>query len=423
MGIAATRTTPTGAMAGIRSPVYLVAILRLTRLGPRAPVAEPAMAALDTAAVEALDTPVAEAVDTPAVEADTEATEDMVEAAVMATNRRWREKAMRQPIDVNRRSTAGWLALPVFWVGFVLAFGCARAAFAQESGQKTFNSAMEATDAFAAAVGNHDEAAVLAILGPSGRDLISSGDPVADRNKQDAFAAKYRASHQFAAAGDGRTFLYIGSENWPTPIPLKKNGSQWYFDTDYGRQEILYRRIGSNELNVIKVCAAIADAQRDYYSALHDGAPEHQYAQKFRSTAGTQDGLFWEVKAGAQPESPLGPLVAEAASEGYQHHATGTPAPHPFHGYVYRMLTSQGANAPGGARNYIVDGRMTGGFALVAYPVSYRNSGVMTFIVGQDGQIYQKDLGPDTDQIASEMVAYNPDATWQPVNKATVAAQ
>ena len=341
----------------------------------------------------------------------------------MATNRRWREKAMRQPIDVNRRSTAGWLALPVFWVGFVLAFGCARAAFAQESGQKTFNSAMEATDAFAAAVGNHDEAAVLAILGPSGRDLISSGDPVADRNKQDAFAAKYRASHQFAAAGDGRTFLYIGSENWPTPIPLKKNGSQWYFDTDYGRQEILYRRIGSNELNVIKVCAAIADAQRDYYSALHDGASEHQYAQKFRSTAGTQDGLFWEVKAGAQPESPLGPLVAEAASEGYQHHATGTPAPHPFHGYVYRMLTSQGANAPGGARNYIVDGRMTGGFALVAYPVSYRNSGVMTFIVDQDGQIYQKDLGPDTDQIASEMVAYNPDATWQPVNKATVAAQ
>ena len=410
-------------MAGIRSPVYLVAILRLTRLGPRAPVAEPAMAALDTAAVEALDTPVAEAVDTPAAEADTEATEDMVEAAVMAINRRWREKAMRQPIDVNRRSTPGWLALPVFWVGFVLAFGCARAAFAQESGQKTFNSAMEATDAFAAAVGNHDEAAVLAILGPSGRDLISSGDPVADRNKQDAFAAKYRASHQFAAAGDGRTFLYIGSENWPTPIPLKKNGSQWYFDTDYGRQEILYRRIGSNELNVIKVCAAIADAQRDYYSALHDGASEHRYAQKFRSTAGTQDGLFWEVKAGAQPESPLGPLVAEAASEGYQHHATGTPAPHPFHGYVYRMLTSQGANAPGGARNYIVDGRMTGGFALVAYPVSYRNSGVMTFIVDQDGQIYQKDLGPDTDQIASEMVAYNPDATWQPVNKATVAAQ
>jgi len=361
----------------------------------------------------------AEAVDTVAAP---EAGEDMVEVAVMVTNRRWRGKAMLQPIDGNRRSRTGWLALRVLWVSLVLGLGSAQAASAQEPGQKTFNSATEATDAFAAAVRNHDEVAMLAILGPSGRDVISSGDGVADRNNQDVFAAKYRASHQFAVAGDGRTFLYIGPENWPTPIPLQKNGSQWYFDTDYGKQEILYRRIGSNELNVIKVCAAISDAQRDYYAALHDGASEHQYAQKFRSTAGRQDGLFWEVKAGAQPESPLGPLVAEAASEGYQHYAAGSLASHPFHGYVYRMLTSQGANAPGGARNYIVDGRMTGGFALVAYPVSYRDSGVMTFIVNQDGQIYQKDLGPDTAQIAGEMVAYNPDATWQLANNATVAA-
>ncbi len=357
-----------------------------------------------------------------AVAADTvAAAEGMVEAVVMATNRRWRGKAMCQSIDGNRRGNIGWLALPVLWLGFVLGLGCAQAALAQEPGQKTFNSATEATDAFATAVGNHDAAAMLAILGPSGRDLISSGDTVADRNKQDTFAAQYHASHQFAAAGDGRTFLYIGPENWPTPIPLQKTGSQWYFDTNYGKQEILFRRIGSDELNVIKVCAAIAEAQRDYYAALHDGASEHQYAQRFRSTAGTQDGLFWEVNAGTQPESPLGPLVAEAASEGYQHHATGQP--HPFHGYIYRLLTSQGANAPGGAKSYIVDGKMTGGFALVAYPVSYRDSGVMTFIVNQDGQIYQKDLGPNTDQIASEMMAYDPDATWQPANKATVAAQ
>lgn len=338
----------------------------------------------------------------------------------MATNRRWREKAMRQPMGGDRRSTTGWLALPVLGVGFVLMLGCSQAALAQEPGQKAFNSATEATDAFAAAVGNHDEAAMLAILGPSGRDLISSGDPVADRNKQNTFAAQYHVSHQYAAAGDGRTFLYIGTENWPTPIPLQKNGSQWYFDTKYGKQEILYRRIGSDELNVIRVCAAIADAQRDYYAVLHDGASEHQYAQRFRSTAGTQDGLFWEVQAGVQPESPLGPLVAEAASQGYQPHTTGQP--HPFHGYIYRILTSQGVDAPGGAKNYIVDGKMTGGFALVAYPVSYRNSGVMTFMVNQDGQIYQKDLGPNTDQIVSQMVAYNPDATWQPVDKATAAA-
>jgi hypothetical protein len=348
-----------------------------------------------------------------------EAAENMVEAAVMATNRRWREKTMRQPIDDNRRSTTGWLALWVLWVSLVLGLGSGPAALAQEPGQKTFTSAAEATDAFARAVQNHDQAAMLAILGPSGSELISSGDPVADKNKQDTFAAKYSASHQFAAAGDGRTFLYIGAENWPTPIPLRQNGSQWYFDTDYGKQEILYRRIGFNELDVIKVCGAIADAQREYYAALHDGAPEHQYAQRFRSTAETQDGLYWEVKAGSQPQSPLGPLVAEAASEGYQH----TGQPHPFHGYFYRMLTSQGANAPGGAKSYIVDGKMTGGFALVAYPASYRDSGVMTFIINQDGQVYQKDLGPNTGQIASAMVAYDPDATWQPANKATVAAQ
>ncbi len=372
-------------------------------------------------ATAALNITVAQVVDIPSVEADTaEAEADTVEATVMATNRRWREKAMRQPMGGDRRSTTGWLALPVLGVGFVLMLGCSQAALAQEPGQKAFNSATEATDAFAAAVGNHDEAAMLAILGPSGRDLISSGDPVADRNKQNTFAAQYHVSHQYAAAGDGRTFLYIGTENWPTPIPLQKNGSQWYFDTKYGKQEILYRRIGSDELNVIRVCAAIADAQRDYYAVLHDGASEHQYAQRFRSTAGTQDGLFWEVQAGVQPESPLGPLVAEAASQGYQQHTTGQP--HPFHGYIYRILTSQGVDAPGGAKNYIVDGKMTGGFALVAYPVSYRNSGVMTFMVNQDGQIYQKDLGPNTDQIVSQMVAYNPDATWQPVDKATAAA-
>jgi len=348
--------------------------------------------------------------------------EDTVEvgAAVMVTNRRCRRKAMLKPINGNRKGTTGWLAIRVLSVSLVLVLGVARAALAQEPGQKTFSSAAEAADALAGAVQSHDEAAMLAILGSSGRDLISSGDPVADKNKQDSFTAKYQASHQFASAGDGRTFLYIGIENWPTPIPIRQNGSQWYFDTEYGKQEILYRRIGSDELDAIKVCGAIADAQRDYYSTLHDGASVHQYAQKFRSTAGTQDGLFWKVEAGSQP-SPLGPLVAEAAYEGYQHNASGQP--HPFHGYIYRLLTSQGANAPGGARSYIVDGKMTGGFALVAYPASYRDSGVMTFIVNQDGQVYQKDLGPNTEQIATGMVAYDPDATWQPANKPTVAAQ
>lgn len=338
----------------------------------------------------------------------------------MDANHRRRETAMLQPIDCDRRISAGRLVARLVLVSFILGLGSARAALAQEPGQKTFASAAEATDAFAAAVGNHDEATMLAILGPSAKDIITSGDPVADKNRQDNFAAKYAVSHQYAAAGDGRTFLYIGQDNWPTPIPLQKNGSQWYFDTEYGKQEILYRRIGSNELDVIKICAAIADAEKDYYAGLHDGATQHQYAQKFRSDAGTQDGLFWEVKAGAQPESPLGPLVAEAAYEGYQHNANGQP--HPFHGYLFKILTSQGANAPGGAKSYIVDGKLTGGFALIAYPDKYRDSGVMTFIVNQDGQVYQKDLGDNTGQLAAAMTDYNPDSTWQPVNKVTDTA-
>jgi Protein of unknown function (DUF2950) len=341
--------------------------------------------------------------------------------AVMATKRQHLGRAEVGRTEGNPLGTKGAEALCVLCMGLALGLGSVRSTFAQATGQTTFNSVAEATDAFAAAVGNHDEAAMLAILGPSGKELISSGDPVADKNKQDTFAANYLVSHQYATASDGKVFLYIGSNNWPTPIPLQKTASRWYFDTDYGKQEILYRRIGSDELNVMKVCGAIVDAQKDYYAALHDGASEHQYAQSFRSTPGTQDGLYWEVKADSQPpESPLGPLVAEAASEGYQHHEGGQP--HPFHGYVYRLLINQGPDAPGGARNYIVDGKMTRGFGLVAYPVNYRDTGVMTFIVNQDDQIYQKDLGPDTAQIAGAMTSYDPDSTWQPTNQATVNA-
>jgi len=393
----------------MNTEAHLAALLRLTK-----PLT-PAVAGAAALAAEAVNMPAAEAVDMPAV---AEAVNTAVEgAAVMAANRRWQGKAMRQTEDSNRISMTGRLALWVLSVSLVVGFGIVAPALAQEPGQKTFGSATEATDAFCKAVQNHDQTAMLAILGPSGRDVISSGDPVSDKDNQNAFVALYRASHQFATGPNGLTFLYIGDENWPTPIPLQHNQTQWYFDTAYGKQEILYRRIGFNELDVIKVCAAIVDAQRDYFNALHDGASEHQYAQKFRSTAGTQDGLYWQVK-GSQGESPLGPLVAEAASEGYQH----TSQPHPFHGYMYRLLTSQGANAPGGAKSYIVAGKMTGGFALVAYPASYRDSGVMTFIVNQDGQVYQKDLGPGTGQLAAAITAYDPDPTWQPASKATVTA-
>ena len=318
--------------------------------------------------------------------------------------------------DYKRESGGGWLNLKVLLIGLAVgAFGASWPIFAQESGQKTFNSPTAAADALAAAAQKHDKQEMLAILGHSGEELIYSGDRVADKANNDRFVEKYHEMHRFAATGSGRMILYIGAENWPVAIPLKKGGTKWYFDTSYGKQEVLYRRIGSNELNVIKVCQEIVSGEREYYAASHDGDSVHQYAEKFRSTPGKQDGLYWEVKSG-EPESPLGPLVAEAASEGYAHHAHHAAGkPHPFHGYVYRLLTKQGAAAHGGAKDYIVDGKMTRGFALIAYPVRYRDSGVMTFVVNQDGQIYQKDLGPRTGQVASEMAEYNPDDTWQPV--------
>ena len=304
----------------------------------------------------------------------------------------------------------------VLAIGTTIGLGAFGSVFAQEAGQKTFSTPAAAADALAVAAKKNDAQEMLAILGASSQDLSSSGDKVADKESRDRFATKYHEMHRFAAIGEGRMILYIGAENWPTPIPLQKSGSQWYFDTASAKQEILYRRIGANELNVIKVCQAIVDGELDYYGALHDGDSAHQYAQKFGSTPGKHDGLYWKVNAG-EPESPIGPLVAQAATEGYKHHAaqTGQDKPLPFHGYIYRLLTRQGADAPGGAKSYVVGGKMTGGFALVAYPVSYKDSGVMTFVVSQDGQIYQKDLGAQTRQIATGMAEYNPDATWQPV--------
>jgi hypothetical protein len=324
----------------------------------------------------------------------------------------------------NANSGAGGrllLRASLVLIGVAIGLAISGLTFAQEAGQKTFNSPAEAGDALAAAAAKHDDQALLAIWGSSAHDLVSSGDAVEDQRSNDRFAEKYREMHRFVATGEGRTFLYVGSENWPTPIPLQKGATGWYFDSSFGRQEVLYRRIGSNELNVIQVCHAVVDAEQDYYGAPHDGGSGHQYSAKFRSTAGKQDGLYWEVKSG-EPESPLGPLVAQASAEGYEHHEHDAGQPHPFQGYVYRLLTRQGVDAAGGARNYVVDGKMTDGFALVAYPVNYRVTGVMTFVVNQEGQIYQKDLGPQTQRIAAKMTVYNPDKTWTPAEDETGAA-
>ena len=211
--------------------------------------------------------------------------------------------------------------------------------------------------------------------------------------------------HRLVKEPDGTTVLYIGAENWPTPIPLVNKGNTWQFDTAAGKKEILYRRVGRNELSTIRVCQELVAAQKEYYSAQH-----HEYAQKIFSDEGQHNGLYWKAAKG-EAESPIGPLVAAAVAEGYAPSRTGAPTP--FRGYYYHSLSRQGKDAPGGAKSYIVNGKMTGGFAFVAYPAEYRSSGVMTFIVNQDGVVYQKDLGQTTDELAKAMKEYDPDSSWQ----------
>jgi hypothetical protein len=288
---------------------------------------------------------------------------------------------------------------------------------AQEAGQKTFASAQEAGTALHAAVQAGDKDGELAVLGSSAGSLVSSGDEVQDKNNADIFLKRYQQMNRWSPETTGDQILYIGAENWPFPIPLKKSGAgQWYFDTKSGVQEILFRRIGKNEIETIQVCEALAGAQQDYFEQLHDGSAVHQYAQKIISDEGKQNGLYWKVADG-QAESPIGPLVAHATAQGYGK----TESPAPFHGYFYHTLKAQGAKAPGGAKSYIVDGNMTGGFAFVAYPAEYRNSGVMTFMIDKNGIAYQKDLGPNTTSMAKDMTSYNPDKTWVVASEPTDA--
>lgn len=287
----------------------------------------------------------------------------------------------------------------------------------QETGQRTFGTPQEASKAFYDAAKAGDKDTMLAILGPAGASVISSGDEVQDKNNGEFFTQKFEQMNRWGKQGDGSMVLYCGAENWPFPIPLRQAaGGQWYFDTKSGEQEILFRRIGKNELAAIRVCNALVSGQQEYFSQMHDGETVHQYAQKIVSAEGKQNGLYWKVSEG-QPESPVGPLVAYATGEGYggQH-----DTPQAFHGYFFHVLTEQGANAKDGAKSYIVDGKMTVGFAFLAYPAEYRNSGVMTFVVNQDGVVYQKDLGPGTADLAKEITTYNPDGTWTAVENPDV---
>jgi len=294
----------------------------------------------------------------------------------------------------------------------ILAFGATYfpvPAAAQQPSQKNFSSAAEASNALVTAVQKNDQPALQSILGAGAKDILSSGDAVEDKNDRDQFVQKYQQMHRLVSEPDGTTTLYIGAENWPTPIPLAHKGAAWYFDTAAGKREILYRRIGENELSVIQVCLELVDAEKEYYAQPHDGDSVRQYAQKFFSDPNKHNGLYWMLGPG-EPESPIGPLVASATAEGYPNNTH--PNPQPFHGYYFRVLTGQGAKVPGGARSYVVDGKMTRGFALLAYPAEYRSSGVKTFIVDQSGIVYEKDLGPRTAEIAKGMTQYDRDATW-----------
>jgi hypothetical protein len=279
-------------------------------------------------------------------------------------------------------------------------------AFAQDSGQKTFQTAQQAVEALVAANKDNDVAALQQMLGPDASSLISSGDDTQDRNDRAHFVTLYEAHHRLAASGKGMMTLLVGRNEWALPIPLEKSDGAWRFDSADGIKELLYRRIGANELAAIRHCHALRQAQLDYAATGHDGNPPGAYAQRFHSHPGTQDGLYWPVAEG-EPKSPAGPLVADTESEGYEQGKR-----QPYHGYYFRMLKAQGPNAHGGARDYVVDGRMTGGFAILAYPAEYGASGVMTFLVSRRGTVFQKDLGESTLEAARAITAFDPDSSW-----------
>ena len=296
----------------------------------------------------------------------------------------------RQSIDTDRG-----VDLPKLAACAILLIVCFPLhSMAQQPGQKVFATAEEASNALVMAMQNNDEKATLDLLGADAKQIVSSGDEAEDARTRADFVRAYREMHRLVNEPDGSTTLYIGAKNWPTPIPLVHKDGSWYFDTDAGKKEILYRRVGRNELSTIRVCQELVTAEKDYRRTQ----PE-EYAEKIMSDAGRRDGLYWPAAGGSR--SPIGPRVASAAAEQA-----------PFRGYYFRILTQQGKHASGGAKSYIANGKMTEGFAFVAYPAEYRFSGVMTFIVGSDGVVYERDLGQETAVLAKAMKQFDPDANW-----------
>ncbi len=288
----------------------------------------------------------------------------------------------------GNRQTAQFLPLMALLVSALLLNA---SAYAQAAGQKTFPTSQDALEAFIQATRADDTAQLQAILGPDSEQILNSGDPVADAHARAGFLKKYDEKHSLAPSADGLT-LEVGNDGWPLPIPLVHSGDKWYWDGAAGKEEILYRRIGRNELAAIKVCKGVVAAQSDYAASAHDGEPAGMYAHRIVSQPGKENGLYWEVKAG-EPPSPAGPMLAQAAAEGYD--TSGKRVP--YHGYYYRMIPS------------------AQGFGFLAYPAEYRSSGVMTFLVNEKGVIYEKDLGANTAEIAQQMTSDTPDETWSPV--------
>ncbi|HEX5072137.1 MAG TPA: DUF2950 domain-containing protein [Gemmatimonadaceae bacterium] len=313
------------------------------------------------------------------------------------------------------RSFPGVQRLTTIGLTLVVA-SCARQE-TDDPNQLSFSTPDSAVAALAAALETRDLVAMRRLLGPETEGLVSSGDTARDRSDREGFLARYRARHEIVAGGPDDAMLQVGDDEWPLPVPLLRRNGRWRFDGDAAVNELLARRIGANELRTIDVMRGFVDAQQEYAAVGHDGDAPGIYARVLRSDPGRQNGLYWEVSAGEAP-SPAGPFLAAASAEGYKASASAN-GPAPYHGYVYRMLFSQGPAADGGAREYVADGKLTGGFSLLAYPAEYGETGVMTFMVNQDGLVWQRNLGPKTGEVAAAITQFDPDSSWTPIPRDT----
>lgn len=316
---------------------------------------------------------------------------------------------------MNRKTThillATLIAAPFMARAEIQAPVVAEPAEANSVAAKSFSNPDEAGKALLEALASNDNAQLVALFGNQDAELLSSGDDVEDGNNRAEFVAMAQEKMRIDTAGADKAILHVGNTDWPFPIPIVKTGETWQFDAKQGRQEVLNRRIGRNELSTQAAMRAYVEAQFDYANQDRDSDGVSEYAQKLRSDPGKFDGLFWEVAEG-QPQSPLGPLFAQARAEGYKA-AEAAEETAPFHGYYYRILTRQGAAVPGGKYDYIINGNMIAGFGLVAFPAQYGSSGIMTFVVNHQGKVYQKDLGPKTLEVVQKLDEYNPDSTWE----------